>query len=215
MTPKPGSPVYYQDHVARLWAEGYIVVRRLFEEVQRLGFTGCYTHFAQFVASWLRKVEGVRNEAPPPPSSLLARDPTTDRQISPQTAAILCIKPRGQMTPRQARAVDAMKNSSAEFSTMRQFAMRFRRILRSRDGAKIDPWLDDACNSNIYALQRFAKTLKGDLDAVCHAVTEPWSNGQTEGQISRLKTLKRTMGGRAGVALLRTRMMPLQLANRH
>jgi hypothetical protein len=38
----------------------------------------------------------------------------------------------------------------------------------------------------------------------------PWSNGQTEGQINKLKTLKRAMYGRAGVDLLRARMMPLQ-----
>jgi transposase len=48
-----------------------------------------------------------------------------------------------------------------------------------------------------------------DLEAVRNAVSEPWSNGQTEGQINKLKTLKRAMYGRAGVDLLRARMMPL------
>ncbi len=55
----------------------------------------------------------------------------------------------------------------------------------------------------------------GDLDAVRNAVTERWSNGQAEGQISRLKTLKRAMYGRAGVALLRARMLPFQPAGFH
>ena len=44
---------------------------------------------------------------------------------------------------------------------------------------------------------------------VLNALTTPWSNGQTEGQISRLKTLKRAMYGRAGAELLRARMLPL------
>jgi transposase len=44
---------------------------------------------------------------------------------------------------------------------------------------------------------------------VRNAMSEPWSNGQTEGQINRPKTLKRAMYGRAGVELLRARMMPL------
>jgi transposase len=48
-----------------------------------------------------------------------------------------------------------------------------------------------------------------DIEAVRNAVLEPWSNGQTEGQINRLKTLKRAMYGRAGVDLLRARLMPL------
>jgi hypothetical protein len=63
--------------------------------------------------------------------------------------------------------------------------------------------------SGIYAMQRFAKTIRQDLEAVRNGVSEPWSNGQTEGQINRLNTLKRAMYGRAGVELLRARMMPL------
>jgi transposase len=77
----------------------------------------------------------------------------------------------------------------------------------------LDSWLGEAHHSGIYALQRFAGTLQGDLDAVRNAVIEPWSNGQTEGQISRLKTMKRAMYGRAGITLLRARMLPLHTIN--
>ena len=73
----------------------------------------------------------------------------------------------------------------------------------------MDAWLRDARASEIYAMQRFAKTIRQDLEAVRNAVSEPWSNGQTGGQINKLKTLKRAMYGRAGVDLLRARMMPL------
>jgi transposase len=52
-------------------------------------------------------------------------------------------------------------------------------------------------------------------DTVKNAVTELWSNGQTEGQINRLKTLKRAMYGRAGTELLRARMLPLHLPIDH
>jgi transposase len=45
--------------------------------------------------------------------------------------------------------------------------------------------------------------MRHDIDAVRTAIKESWSNGQTEGQINRLKTLKRAMYGRASVALLR------------
>ena len=47
-----------------------------------------------------------------------------------------------------------------------------------------------------------------DFDAVKNAIEMPWSNGQAEGQINRLKTLKRAMYGRAGPELLRARMLP-------
>ena len=81
---------------------------------------------------------------------------------------------------------------------MRRLAMRFRGILRSKDIQKFRVWLDDAQQSRIYAMQRFARTVRPDLDAVTNALTEGCSNGQTEGQINRLKTLKRAMYGRAG-----------------
>jgi transposase len=58
-------------------------------------------------------------------------------------------------------------------------------------------------------MRRFARALRRDIEAVRNAMLETWSNGQTEGQI-RLKTMKRTMYGRAGVDLLHARSMPLQ-----
>jgi len=61
-------------------------------------------------------------------------------------------------------------------------------------------------------MQRVARTVSRDLEAVRNAIAEPWSNGQTEGQINKLKTLKRTMYGRAGAELLRARLLPLEIA---
>ena len=110
----------------------------------------------------------------------------------------------------EAAKVDFLKLASPEFA-----AMRFRGILRSRYTQKFGVWLDDAQQSGIYAMQRFARTMRRDLDAVRNALTEVWSGGQTEGHINRLKTLKRAMYGRAGVELLRARMLPLHLPIQH
>ena len=62
--------------------------------------------------------------------------------------------------------------------------------------------------TGIHALQRFVRTLKQDMGAVEAAVTERWSNGPVEGHVNRLKTIKRQMYGRAGVELLRARLLP-------
>lgn len=55
-------------------------------------------------------------------------------------------------------------------------------------------------------MSAFAPSLRKDQTAVSAALTEPWSNGQTEGQINRLKLLKRQMYGRAGIAFLKARI---------
>jgi transposase len=115
----------------------------------------------------------------------------------------------------QTAKVDAFKSMSSAFATMRALAMRFRGILRGTDTAKLDVWLHDADRSGLYGIRRFARTLRQDLAAVRNAITEPWSNGQTEGQINRLKTLKRAMYGSAGVELLRARMLPIRPTEQH
>lgn len=141
------------------------------------------------------------------------RDPETGHVISPVVAAALCMKARGLLTDRQARKVDALKKGSAAFAEMRRLAMRFNGILRSKRSATLDVWIDDAIDTELIPIMRFARVLRRDIDAVNNAIELPWSNGQAEGQINRLKTLKRAMYGRAGPELLRARMLPPRHTN--
>ena len=69
-------------------------------------------------------------------------------------------------------------------------------------------WIRDAKESGIHAMRRFASGLKRDLSAVRNALATQWSSGQVEGQVNRLKTLKRSMYGRCGIEILRARMLP-------
>ena len=87
---------------------------------------------------------------------------------------------------------------------MRHPAMRLRGLLRSGTVERLDIWLNDArkysnFKCSIYGMRRFARTLRQNIEAVRNAALETWSNGQTEGQINRLKTLKRATYRRAGV----------------
>jgi transposase len=206
--PKTTSPRYFEDYLSRRWAQGCVRGRRLFHEIQARGYTGSFSNLERLLAKWRCPK---RKMAQPAPTAMKTHpvDPATGRLISPIIAATLCIKPRGLLTNNQAAKVDALKCEWPDFATMRRLAMRFRGILRSKDVAKLAVWLKDAHQSSLYAMQRFARTLRRDIDAVRNAVTERWSNGQTEGQINRLKALKRAMYGRAGPDLLRARMLPL------
>ena len=218
MEPKACTPAYFGAFLARRWAEGTTKVRHLFSDIRHRGYTGSFSHLARFLAPWRSgsSPSGEAGERPssdeeaPAPPRVRTLDPMTGRQISPLTAAALCVKPRGQMTDRQIVNVDALKAASEEFTTMRHLAMRFRGLLRGGTVERLDIWLSDTRTCGIYGMRRFARTLRQDIEAVRNAVLEPWSNGQTEGQINRLKTLKRGMYGRAGVDLLRARMMPLK-----
>ena len=206
--PKTTSPRHFEDFLSRRWSEGCVRGRRLFQEIKARGYIGSFSNLERLLAKWRNPKRKAATTAPivPRPQPL---DPATGRSISPIVAAALCIKPRGLLTTNQAAKVDALKKDWPEFVAMRRLAMRFRGMLKSKSVGKLGVWLKDAQRSGLYAMQRFARTLQRDIDAVRSAITEPWSNGQTEGQINRLKALKRAMYGRAGPELLRARLLPM------
>jgi transposase len=80
-------------------------------------------------------------------------------------------------------------------------------LVRERRGADLEAWITEVAASGIEALARFAQGFQNDLPAITAGLTLPWSNGPVEGQINRLKLLKRQSYGRAGVGLLRQRLM--------
>ncbi|WP_234710128.1 hypothetical protein [Sinorhizobium medicae] len=82
----------------------------------------------------------------------------------------------------QARKVDALEQGLPEFALMRSIGVRFSAIFRSRNPGTLDSWIGDAVNSGSVAIERFARALHSNLDAVYNAIGLPWSNGQPEGQ---------------------------------
>jgi len=200
LTLKPSSPLYFQDFLAR----------RLFHDIRHRGYTGSRSNLERLLYEWRRAERPETNRRREPTREGRAIDPATGWQISPVVAAALCMKPKRMLTHSRAAKVSVLKEASPSFVVMRQLAMRFRGLLRSADAGELGSWLDDARHSGICALQQFARTLSRDIDAVRNAIAEPWSSGQAEGQINRLKTLKRAMFGRAGIELLRARMLPIQ-----
>ena len=113
------------------------------------------------------------------------------------------------MTDRQWANLAVLKSPSGVFCKMRRLSMRLQGLLCSGDCSKLDPWVPDAEASGLYAKRRYVRALRRDYDAVRNAVAETRNNGQVEGQVNRLKRLKRSMYGSAGPDLLRARMMPL------
>ena len=90
---------------------------------------------------------------------------------------------------------------------MYRLTQRFIGIVRERRNCELTGWIQDARMSGLVPLQRFAEGLAQDFDAVNNALLLPWSNGQVEGQVNRLKLIKRQMYGRAGFDLLRKRVL--------
>ena len=77
-------------------------------------------------------------------------------------------------------------------------------MIRGRSLATLDPWLERARSSLVAS---FANGVTNDKAAVCAAISSAWSNGQTEGQITKLKLVKRQMYGRGKLDLLQARVI--------
>lgn len=102
--------------------------------------------------------------------------------------------------------LDRLCALDATIAAAYQLAQDFAALVRERRGAQLDAWVEQAEHADIKHLRGFARGLKDD-PAVRTGLSEPWSSGQTEGQVNRLKLLKRQTYGRAGFALLRRRVL--------
>lgn len=125
---------------------------------------------------------------------------------SPRALARLLTLARDKLTRAEAIIVAAVEREVPAVVAARDAVAAFHRLLRSRKLDDLGPWIEAALASPVAS---FAKGVIADRDAVAAAIKLPWSNGQTEGNICKLKTLKRQMGGRANLDLLRARLMPV------
>ena len=113
-----------------------------------------------------------------------------------------------QRSPHEQRWVEAVIASHPQVAMAEYLAQRFRQVFQDRDSDALKAWLTSSAASEIPEMKRFVAGIERDYEAVAAAVEQHWSNGQVEGQVHRLKLLKRQMYGRGGFLLLRRRVLP-------
>jgi transposase len=117
------------------------------------------------------------------------------------------LRRRDQRTADETLQLSQLRAQQAELAEAIDLAQDFAHLVRLRQPTQFDPWLARAATSRLRAFQRFAKGLGDDYAAIKAGITLPWSNGPVEGQINRLKMLKRQMFGRARLDLLSRRFV--------
>lgn len=179
----------------------------MLRDLRERGFAGNYAAVLRYLNRLRAAQDGAaplrRTRARPGPP-LVA---TPKRVLTPRTAAWAVLR-RPERRSHEDRAMLAgLRGHSPDLDAAVGLAEEFAALVRGRAPERLDPWLKAAQDGPVAALRRFAKRLQADAGAVRAAVSLPWSNGQTEGQINRLKTLKRQMYGRAGLDLLERRFL--------
>lgn len=182
----------FDDYLRQRWDQGCHNSTQLFREIRERGYRGSRQMVSHHVSGW-------RASAP---------DRRKNRRISPKEAAILVCKRPTLQSDLQRELFRRLTAAHPTFSWLHMFACDFREALQNRDRDSMSQWIRNAIQSGIGPLVRFAYGLRRDHDAIMAAVESPWSSGQVEGQINRLKAIKRQMYGRAGFTLLRARVLP-------
>jgi transposase len=186
----------YHEYLRRRWTEGCRNAAQLLREISQQGYRGKRSAVNDFVARW-RKIEN-----PPPVSPLVDHLPGTP---SPRLASLLLLQPAEKRTSAQQSFVDRLIRLG-EVGPVAELARQFVQIIRKRQPEELDCWIERAEKTTAPELRRFAAGLKRDYAAVRAALEEPWSNGPVEGQVHRLKLIKRQMYGRGKLDLLRVRL---------
>ena len=180
----------YLDRHGSEWAAGCRNGAELWRRLRDIGFGGGLRVVTEW-ATRRRRAETVGHETrrTVPPARQLSRLMTTRREHPSKADAITVV---------------AVETGVPALTTARVLIERFHGMVRMRETAALAPWLADTEGSLITS---FGKGVKADLAAVQSALCKPWSNGQTEGQITKLKLVKRQMYGRAKLDLLRARLI--------
>lgn len=128
----------------------------------------------------------------------------TEKSPPARRIATLLTMGRDHLSKADAVQVARIEAALPALAVARALTDRFVEMVRNARNDAFAGWLDEAEGSMIAP---FARGLRSDYAAVAAALREPWSNGQTEGQINRLKNLKRQMYGRANIDLLKARLV--------
>ena len=185
----------YEAYVMRRWDEGCHNIEQLWREIKAQG----YPHSDQALRKHLEPLRG-KEQADFPEASCLDH-------FSAKKAMWLFIRRFKDLEEEERAELASIRQASETAETVYQLVQQFLQMVRKLEGERLEAWLTAVAESQIEALQRFANGLERDKAAVLMGLTRSHNNGQAEGQVTRIKLIKRMMYGRAGFALLRQRVL--------
>lgn len=196
-SPGPARRLPNHDSRARRWQAGCHNARLLWEELRTLGYPGSIQPLQRYLLPWRLHP---RREPSPLPSAALT--PATAHR-----AARFFTRRGDGLTAEEQTYVERLRRLDPELDQVAERAEAFRCMVHDRDTDTLDDWIAAARGSGTEELVHFADQLQSDYAAVRAALSLPWSNGQTEGQITRLQRIKPQMYGRGKLDLLRLRVL--------
>jgi transposase len=185
----------YQSYILERCKQGFWNAMGIWREIVALGYPGKYKNVGRLVGLF-RQLAREGLELQPPADGLTVRE----------AVGLLLRVPETRNEDEKA-AIQALAALQTEIGrTVRLFEW-FAHILRNRESEQLEEWMAEAEGTGITDMKGFVAKLRQDLDAVLAGLTLSWSQGQTEGQVTKLKLIRRQMYGRGNFDLVRKRVL--------
>jgi len=191
----------FEDHLQRRWDEGCRNAKQLWREVCALGYPGGYKRVHQW-----RQRQRLMDQAQVASNS--AGLPGRLKQgFAPQQLVWLLLLEVERLSEAETYVLEELCKRESALGELRRLAQNFLCLFRKEHADGLDNWFQAVAKSDLKDLQTFAWSLQRDQDALAAAIKLPWSNGPTEGVVTKIKLVKRQMYGRGSFELLRRRVL--------
>lgn len=189
-SPRPSKLDPFKPYLQQRWESGCTNALQLHREIVELGYPGGYGQVRAYFEQRRAKPEPI---APAPPTvrqitGWLARHPDTLAEDD---------QPR----------LTAVMEQCPELRSAAGHVRAFGEMITKLQGQRLPDWIAAVRADGLPGLTSFANGLESDLDAVTAGLTTRWNSGPVEGRVNHIKMIKRQMFGRAGLALLRKRVL--------
>ncbi len=192
---RPGSFEIYAQYVLSRWKAGERNGLTIYREIKEQAYTGS----ARTVYRYLEPLKQAEGRA--------SIDVHRLQKFSANTAVWLFVRPPERLDEVEQEDLAAFLQVSSPLKRAYVLIQDFLTMVHQRAGFRLDGWLEQVEASDLRELHQFAHGIELDKEAVQAGLTRPINNGVVEGNVTKLKLIKRQMYGKAGFPLLRQRVL--------
>jgi transposase len=203
--PRPSVLDPFKPYILHRWNEGCHTGTVIWRELEVRGYRGKRS----LVYSYIRRLRQAQGLAPHKRTGATAGKvvDTAAPPVTPRSLAWAVLRRAEKQDDGERHRIAAVCDVDPIVDEAVRLTQAFAGLVRDRHADQLDGWLEQASASAAAPFRNFAASLRRDYAAVRAGVSLVWSSGQVEGQINRLKMIKRTMFGRAKLDLLRQRVL--------
>lgn len=197
------SPIHrFVPYLRQRWMQGERNARRLWEEIKAQGYWGAQETLRHFLQKW-------RDDYGDKVQPQAALKTSTGRAPAVKSVKWLLFSKQQKTEDWETLFLEQLLHNNPEIAVAQNLTKEFHQTLMSRQDQTqtLENWLEKARSSRIGEFISFANGIEADRAAVEVAHSSEWSQGQVEGQVNRLKFIKRQMYGRGSFDLLKARVL--------